>query len=120
LNHTEVALPLLEKVTKTDPGLALAHLDLGILYTDSGRQADALRELKLAARITPDDVNVHWRLGRLFKVMGKKDDAKAEFDKASSLHKATDDALLTKMNGARAKPAQDSQPAAAQGGEVKP
>jgi len=112
LNHPELAQPLLEKVAKTDPGLALAHLDLGILYTDGGRQADALRELSLAVKLTPDDVNVHWRRGRLLKAMGKKDAAKAEFDKASSLHKATDDALLTKMNGAKAKPAPSAEPAA--------
>jgi tetratricopeptide (TPR) repeat protein len=123
LNHTELALPLLEGVAKADPGLELAHLDLGILYTDGGRQADALRELHTAAKLTPDDVNVHWRLGRLLKAMGKRDEAKAEFDKASSLHKATDDALLTKMNGAKtngaglngakAQPVQDSEPSAA-------
>jgi tetratricopeptide (TPR) repeat protein len=112
LNHPELALPLLEKVTNTDPGLALAHLDLGIVYTDGGQQADALRELNVAAKLDPDDVNVHWRLGRLLKGMGKKEEARAEFGKASSLHKATDDALLTKMNGAKAKPASSAEPAA--------
>ena len=114
LNHPELALPLLEGVSKVDPGLALTHLDLGILYTDSGRQADALRELNTAAKLTPDDVNVHWRLGRLLKAMGKKDEAKEEFDKASSLHKATDDALLTKMNGAKAKQRSSTDPAASE------
>ena len=114
LNHPELALPLLEKVAKSDPGLALAHLDLGILYTDGGRQADALRELNAAVKLTPDDVNIHWRLGRLYKAMGKKVEAKAEFDKASSLHKATDDALLTKMNGSKAQPTHEAEPAATQ------
>ena len=42
--------------------------------------------------------------------MGKKEEAKVEFDKASSLHKATDDALLTKMNGAKAQPARSTEP----------
>jgi tetratricopeptide (TPR) repeat protein len=36
LNHPELAEPLLDKSAKVDPGLALAHLDLGILYTDAG------------------------------------------------------------------------------------
>ena len=110
LNHPELALPLLEKVAKSDPGLALAHLDLGILYAAGGRQADALRELNAAAKLSPEDVNAHWRLGRLLKSMGKKEEAKVEFDKASSLHKATDDALLTKMNGAKAQPARSTEP----------
>jgi hypothetical protein len=36
--------------------------------------------------------------------MGKKDEAKAELDKASNLTKATDEALINKMNGGVAKP----------------
>ena len=70
---------------------------------------DALRELTAAAKLAPEDVNVHWRLGRLYRVMGKKAEAQAEFDKASTLHKATDNALIERMNGAHAKPAQEPQ-----------
>ena len=50
----------------------MAHLDLGIIYSDAGRQADALRELKLAAKINPGNVNVHWRLAQLYRGMGRK------------------------------------------------
>jgi Tfp pilus assembly protein PilF len=42
----------------------------------------------------PDDVNVHWRLAKLYRTMGKKEEAKAEFDKASTLNKQADEALL--------------------------
>jgi hypothetical protein len=44
--------------------------------------------------------------------MGKKDEAKAEFDKASSITKAADNALIDKMSGSRAQPAPDGQSAA--------
>jgi Flp pilus assembly protein TadD len=88
--------------------------DLGILFADAGRHDDALREMKEAARLAPEDVNVHWRLGRLYRSMGKKDEAKAEFDKASSINRAADDAVVNKMGGggahAKGRPAQ--QPAA--------
>lgn len=105
MSHPETALPLLEKAIGIDPGLVLAHLDLGILYADAGRQDDALRELKVAARLAPGEVTVHWRLGRLYLAMGNKEEAKAEFDKAKNLTKAVDDALVNRMN---------PQPAAAQ------
>ena len=75
LNQPDIALPLLEKAAQLDPSLSLAHLDLGILYGDSGRNDDALRELSLAAKLKPDEVNVHWRLARLYRAMGKKDEA---------------------------------------------
>jgi tetratricopeptide (TPR) repeat protein len=99
MNHPEAALPILEQVERAAPSLALGHLDLGILYADAGRNADALRELNIARRLAPDDVNVHWRLGRLYRAMGKMDEAKVELDKASNLTKATDEALIDKMNG---------------------
>src|SRR5208337_4000048 len=59
LKNPEAARPLLENALRIDPGRELAHLDLGILYADAGRQDDALREMKEAARLAPQDVNVH-------------------------------------------------------------
>jgi Flp pilus assembly protein TadD len=78
----------------------MAHLDLGILYVNEGRRDDALQELKVAAKLSPDDVNVHWRLGRLYKAMGRNDDANAEFQKTSSLTKAND-SVSSKIDNAR-------------------
>lgn len=85
MNHPEVALPLLEKVEQIAPALPLAHLDLGVLYVDTGRNAEALRELNEAAKLAPDNVNVNWRLAQLYRSMGKKTEAEAEFDKTRRL-----------------------------------
>jgi tetratricopeptide (TPR) repeat protein len=112
IRQIENAGPLLEKVVKLNPALALGHLDLGIVLDQAGRKQDALREMKEAARLDPDDVNVHWRLGRLYRSMDKKDEAKVEFDKASSLNKATDTALVDKISNAHPGPAQAQHPAA--------
>src|SRR5208337_4833434 len=103
MNHPDAAVQILEQVEQTAPALFLAHLDLGILFTDAGRQQDALRELNVAAKLKPDDVDAHWRLGRLYRSMGKIDLAKAEFNKASSITKAADDALIDKISGPHAK-----------------
>ena len=53
-----------------------------------------------AARLAPEDVNVHWRLGRLYKSLGRNDEAKEEFTKANKLHQAVDSDLLQKMKPA--------------------
>ena len=98
LNHPEVALPLFEKAIQFDLRLELAHLDMGILYGDAGRNDDALRELKTAERLLPDDVDVHWRLGRLYRTMGNKEEAKAELDKAKNITQAADTALINKIS----------------------
>jgi tetratricopeptide (TPR) repeat protein len=113
IRQIENAGPLLEKVVKLNPKLALGHLDLGIVLEQAGRKQDALREMKEAARLDPDDVNVHWRLGRLYRSMGKKDEAKAEFDKASSINKAVDNALVDKISNGHPGPASAQHPAAA-------
>ena len=103
LAQPEPALPLLERAVQIDPTIALAHLDLGILYANAGRKAVALRELKAAARLNPNDQNVHWRLARFYQAEGKKVEAKAEFDKTRNLQKAADETIFKKLHQAQAK-----------------
>lgn len=103
LGHAESALPLLLKAIRIDPEVERAHLDLGVLYADSGQREDAVRELKIAARLVPGDVNVHWRLARLYQAMGRKEEAKVEFDKTNSLHKAANDTIFKELHEAQAK-----------------
>jgi tetratricopeptide (TPR) repeat protein len=110
LNHPEVALPLFEKALQFDPRLELAHLDMGILYGDAGRNDDALRELKTAERLLPDDVDVHWRLGRIYRAMGNEKEAKAELDQAKNITQAADTALINKISP---HPPQTQDPSAA-------
>jgi tetratricopeptide (TPR) repeat protein len=94
LNRLEEARVLLDKLVKNNPANEMARLDLGVVYTEDGHMTEALRELKAAEVLKPNDVNVHWRLGRLYKSMGKTAEAKSEFDQAQNLNKAADDALL--------------------------
>jgi hypothetical protein len=45
---------------------------------------------------------VHWRLGRLLRTMGRKQEAQLEFEKAKKLNKAADEDLYKKIaNGAK-------------------
>jgi tetratricopeptide (TPR) repeat protein len=104
------AKPLLERAIKLDASSGLAHLDLGILASNAGKNDDALREFLAAEKLTPNDVNVHWRLGRLYRTMGRKEESKAELDKASSITRSADEDILQKISGSAAKP-HASQPA---------
>ena len=98
MGHADLALPLLRKAIGLDPGLEMAHLDLGVAYSDKGQQANALRELQLAAKMSSGDVNAHWRLAQLYRTMGKKEEAKVEFEKTKALTKAADESLSSKLN----------------------
>jgi tetratricopeptide (TPR) repeat protein len=104
MNQFSDAAPYLEKAAKLDPSLGLAHLDLGIVAVNDGRNDDALRDFLAAEKLNSNDVNVHWRLGRLYRAMGKKEEAKAELDKASSITRSADQELYKKISGGSAKP----------------
>jgi tetratricopeptide (TPR) repeat protein len=97
LERPETAAPLLEKAIQIDPTIELAHLDLGAIDADAGHNEDALHELETAAKLAPNDVDVHWRLGRLYKAMGNQQKAQAELEKAKSITEAADTALINKM-----------------------
>jgi tetratricopeptide (TPR) repeat protein len=112
LNRPEEARPVLVKAVALDPTMWLGNLDLGIIDSDAGRNDDALRELEAARRLQDNDVNVHWRLARLYRTLGRKDEAKAEFDKASKLNKAADEDLYRKIANGREHPPETAPPAA--------
>jgi tetratricopeptide (TPR) repeat protein len=103
LTDTASALPLLENGIRIDPGIALGHLDLGIVYASLDRKTEALREMKIAEKQNPNDQNVHWQLGRFYKKEGQGVEAKAEFDKTRNLQKAVDESVFSKLKKAPAK-----------------
>jgi len=111
LGHPDVATPLLEKAIRIDPKIEQAHLDLGILYDSAHRREDAMRELKIAERLNPQDQAVHWRLARFYKAIGRNDEAKVEFEKTRNLQKAADQSVLIKLHRAQEKGTPAQQPA---------
>jgi len=101
INHPADAEPLIRRALKIDPRIGRAHLDQGILFADSGRKEDAIRELKQAAQLMPEDANPHWRLARLYQAMGDKAQANLEFQKTRNLHKAESDTIMSKLKAAQ-------------------
>lgn len=100
-NHASDAEPLIQKALKIDPRIGRAHLDQGILYADRGRKEDAIRELKEATQLMPEDANPHWRLARLYQAMGNKAQADVEFQKTRNLHKAENETIMSKLKAAQ-------------------
>ena len=98
LGQPDKARPLLEQAVHQDSSLWRAQFDLGILDSDAGQYEDALRYLQQAAKQQPDEVNIHMRLGRVYKSMGRTEEAKAEFAKANNITHAVDEDLIRKMN----------------------
>ena len=105
LNRSDEAVPYLEHAVRIQPSIAIAHVDLGVIYEGQGRKDDAVRELKTAEKLSPDDPSIHWRLGRFYQSMGRKAEAKAEFDKTRNMQRAKEQSLREQMHQVEAKPA---------------
>jgi tetratricopeptide (TPR) repeat protein len=67
---------LLKRSIALDPNLAEAHLQLGNLYSDQTKYADAIPEYKRALQQNADLADAHYRLGQAYVHAGQK--ARAE------------------------------------------
>jgi tetratricopeptide (TPR) repeat protein len=101
LGKQDEALPIAERAVQVDPGIAKAHVNLGILYADRGRQEDAVKEFNTAIKLSPNDQDPHWRLARLYQAMGKQEEAKAEFEKTKTLHTAQQESIFKDLKAAQ-------------------
>ncbi len=105
MNHLDEAESLLEKLDRANAGSYQQHLDLGIVYAGQGKNEAALVEYQKAVKLKPSEASAHWRLARLYRAMGRTQEAKAEFEKTKDLNKAEDERLLKIMSAAPGKQA---------------
>jgi Flp pilus assembly protein TadD len=79
------AVPVLrEAITKT-PSMILLHKDLGLSLFNTGDIEGAVSEYVLYLQTYPDDAEVHYGLGVVFRSQGHKEDAQAQFREAVRL-----------------------------------
>lgn len=69
---------LLRKAEMLAPGWYEPHYQLGVVYEDEQRYADAISEMKRAVAIDPDFFPAHYRLAVLYNRVGNKSLAAAE------------------------------------------
>jgi tetratricopeptide (TPR) repeat protein len=69
---------LLKKSIALDDKLAEAHLQLGNLYSDQTRYAEAIPEYVRARELNPDLADVHYRLGQAYVHTKQNELAQAE------------------------------------------
>jgi tetratricopeptide (TPR) repeat protein len=70
---------LLQKALTLDPALADAHLQLGNLYSDQNKYAEAIPEYGKARELDPSLGDVYYRLGQAYVHVGEKDRAQEQF-----------------------------------------
>lgn len=71
---------LLSRATTLDPRMTRAFFELGVLQADQERYAEAIENLRRAARLQPDLAQAHYRLGQLYQRTGRADLAAKELE----------------------------------------
>ena len=99
LGKPAAAQATLEQAVRLPGVPRLVWLDRGILLAGQGKNEAAAADLERAIAMDPSGVDAHWRLARLYQAMGKKEEARAEFAKAASLHQKKDESLVQRMSG---------------------
>jgi predicted Zn-dependent protease len=82
------AIAEFKQVVNLEPDLLLAHLCLGIAYSERGKADEAMRELRLVQALTSDPQTralVHNSMGNLYADSECYDQALPEFEKAVEL-----------------------------------
>jgi tetratricopeptide (TPR) repeat protein len=100
------ALGYLEKASRQRKDLRIAYLDLGAVLMELKRNPEALTALQRAVALDPSQPDAHFRLGRLYQVMGQNEKAAQEFAKVQQLHQKADEDVASKMP----KPSETSPP----------
>ena len=77
LNHIE---SLLTQAMALDPRLAEAHLQLGNLYSDQNKYAEAIPEYKRAIELNSDLADAYYRLGQAYVRTGDKRSAQERLE----------------------------------------
>src|SRR6266566_6806756 len=69
---------LLKRSIELDPALAEAHVQLGNLYFEQNKYAEAVPEYVRALELSPELADAHYRLGQAYVHIGEKDRAQEQ------------------------------------------
>lgn len=86
LNQRSEAEAHLREAVRLEPGLAVAHFQLGNVLEDTGRTDEAINEFQTAARLDSSYAEPHFALARIYRKLGKSGDSKREVETYVRLH----------------------------------
>ncbi len=83
-----------ENLSSSDPGFALARLNLGELYAKTGKIENAIIEWKAALKVDPSLLPAHFNLGTAYMMTGKLEPAENAFKHCLKLNNRYEPALF--------------------------
>jgi TolB-like protein/Tfp pilus assembly protein PilF len=101
LRQTDRARALLRRAVELNPSLCQAHAQLGCQFNLCGEPAAAIAPLRMAQRLSPNDIQVFFIIGELamaYWMLGRHDEAIAEADQSLGRRPAYWYAAVVKIN----------------------
>jgi Flp pilus assembly protein TadD len=83
--HTEEATRVFQALTHSNADLGGPHANLGIIYRQAGKQAEAVSELEQAVRLNPNQPVFLNQLGITYRQQGQFGKAREAYEKAIAL-----------------------------------
>jgi Flp pilus assembly protein TadD len=96
MNHLNQAIALYEAVIASGNPVFDTYQRLGQSYFRKGNSVKALEVTQVALEQTPWDSAIHYQLGKIYKQLGRQEEAQQEFRSAERLKKA-DQASIRKL-----------------------
>jgi tetratricopeptide (TPR) repeat protein len=88
-----------KEALRMDPGMGTSDYGLAKIYKQQGKYAAALEALRAAGAIDPQSASVYYLRGQILFAMGRRGEAKSQFDEAARLKQVTRDELERKIGG---------------------
>ena len=85
---------LQENISSSDPGIALARLNLGEIYAKTGKIENAILEWEAALKVDPSLLPAHFNLGTAYMMTGKLEPAENAFKHCLKLNSQQEPALF--------------------------
>ena len=95
--NPEGAIPLLKKAIQLKPDLRFAYVDLGTIFTRQKNYDEAINALQKAMELDPAEPDAHYRLARIYQILGNTAEAKREFAKVERHYEKKDESLVGKL-----------------------
>jgi len=99
LNQIPEAERYFKEALRLDPTMATSDYGLAKVYKQQGKFAHALDALRAAGAIDSRSASVYYLRGQILFAMGRRREAKSQFDEAARLKQATRDEMERKMSG---------------------
>jgi Flp pilus assembly protein TadD len=87
-SEPEAAGELLREAIGYDESLPQAHFQMGVLLEHEGKLDEAVRELVRAGELDPQYAEPHYALGRVYRRLGRQEEARQALAVFRQLHDA--------------------------------